>query len=67
MNGYCDCIERSSVSEIKQWVKDGTIDVDGGTETSLVVIKKKLELPVILMCMEIKLGRFFCSSLLLYS
>ena len=26
---YYDCMERSSVSEIKQWVKDGTIDVDG--------------------------------------
>ena len=29
MNGYYDCMERPSVSEIMQWVKDGAIDVDG--------------------------------------
>ena len=38
MNEFYDCMERSSVSEIRQWVKDGAIDVDGGTEASLVVI-----------------------------
>ena len=26
---YYDCMERSSVSEIKQWVKDGAIEVEG--------------------------------------
>ena len=31
-------MERSGVIEIKQWVKDGAIDVDEATETSLVVI-----------------------------
>ena len=32
MNEYYDCMERSVVSEIKQWVKDGAVDVDEGTE-----------------------------------
>ena len=31
INEYCDCMGRSSVSEIRQWVKDGAIDVDEGT------------------------------------
>ena len=26
---YYDCMERSSVSEIKQWVKGGAIEVEG--------------------------------------
>ena len=43
MDGYCDCIVRSSVSEIKQWAKDGANDVDEGTETSLIVILKNGE------------------------
>ena len=29
INEYYDCMERPSVSEIKQWAKDGAIDVDG--------------------------------------
>ncbi len=32
MNEYYDSMEPLSVSEIKQWVKDGAIDVDEGTE-----------------------------------
>ena len=32
MNEHYDFMERSSVSEIKQWVKDGAVDVDEGTE-----------------------------------
>ena len=31
MNEYYDCMKRSSMIEIKQWVKDGAIDVDEGT------------------------------------
>ena len=29
MNKYYDCMGRSSLSEIKQWVEDGATDVDG--------------------------------------
>ena len=38
VNGYYDCMGRSNLSEIKQWVMDGATDVDEGTGTSLVVI-----------------------------
>ena len=30
-NEYYDCMKRSSMIEIKQWVKDGATDVDEGT------------------------------------